>query len=184
MAKLKIQLTKKQQQTLALAALLVCGGGYAYIRYFWLPISRVIEKKAADIKDIEAKIDKAKSQAVRLPKIQKEIETLNEQAIEAEKRLPKSRDLPAVIITMAALARQCGVELKSISPGGLTMQQYFIEVPYQISARGRYHDIGRFLAAIALEQRIFNVRNVNYGAPDPEGKLVVNFNLISYQYKG
>jgi Tfp pilus assembly protein PilO len=50
--------------------------------------------------------------------------------------------------------------------------------------RGRYHDIGRFLAAVALEQRIYNVRSVNYGAPDVEGKLSVTLNLISYQYKG
>ena len=184
MAKLNIQLTKKQQQTLALAALLLCGGGYAYIRYFWLPTSAVIAKKAADIKDIEGKIERAKSQAARLPRIKKEKETLDEQAIEAEKQLPKSRDLPAVITTVAALARQYGVELKTFTPGNLTTQQYYIEVPYQLSVRGRYHDIGRFLAAVALEQRIYNVRGVNYGAPDVEGKLSVSLSLIAYQYKG
>ena len=184
MAKLNIQLTKQQQQTLALGAFMLCGGGYAYIRYFWLPTSQVIAKKTAEIKDIEGKIDRAKSQAVRLPKIQEEIATLDEKAIEAEKRLPKSSDLPAVIITVASLARQYGVELKTFTPGGLTTQQYFIEVPYQLSVRGRYHDIGRFLAAIALEQRIYNVRSVNYGGPDAEGKLSVTLNLISYQYKG
>lgn len=184
MAKLNIQLTKQQQQALVLAVLFLGGGGFAYIKYFWLPTSEKIEKTKAEIKTTEDKINKAKSQAVRLPKIQKEIETLNEQAIEAEKRLPKGRDLPAVITAVSMLARKYNVQLNSFTPGGQKSEQYFIEHPYQLSVKASYHDMGRFLAAIALEQRIYNVRTVNYGAPDGQGKASVTFTLVAYQYKG
>lgn len=184
MAKINIQLTKEQQQYLVAAVLFLGGGGYAYVRYFWLPTSERIEATAKLIKETEAKIDKAKSQAVRLPKIQKEIEVLNEQAVEAEKRLPKSKDLPAVIVAMGALSRKNGVVLSNFSPGAQTVRDYFIEVPYTMSVRGTFHDIGRFFAAIALEQRIYNVRGVTYSAPDETGKVGVSFTLIAYQYKG
>ncbi|HAH07978.1 MAG TPA: hypothetical protein DCM05_15880 [Elusimicrobia bacterium] len=184
MAKLNIQLSKQQQQILVLAVLFLGGGGFAYIKYFWLPTADKIEQTKAEIKTTEDKINKAKSQAVRLPKIQKEIETLNEQAIEAEKRLPKSRDLPAVITAVSVLARKYNVQLNAFQPGGQKAEQYFIENPYQINIRGNYHDVGRFLAAIALEQRIYNVRTVTYSPPDQQGKATVSFTLVAYQYKG
>jgi type IV pilus assembly protein PilO len=76
------------------------------------------------------------------------------------------------------------VQLSSFQPGGQTAQQYFIENPYSINMSGSYHDVGRFLAAIALEQRIYNVRGVTYSAPDAKGKTTVNFTLVAYQYKG
>ncbi|MBI5245521.1 MAG: type 4a pilus biogenesis protein PilO [Elusimicrobia bacterium] len=180
MAKLNIQLTKQQQQAIGLGALIVFGGGFAYIKYFWLPTSKKIQDTQKQITETEGKINKAKSQAVRLPKIQKEIETLNEQAAEAEKRLPKARDLPAVITAISVLARKNSVELRSFAPAGMTNRPYFIEVPYSISVRGRFHDIGRFLAAIALEERIYNVRSVVY-TPESEGRMSVNFTLISYK---
>ena len=37
---------------------------------------------------------------------------------------------------------------------------------------------------IALEERIFNVKDINYPAADAAGDMTVTFTLISYQYKG
>ena len=43
------------------------------------------------------------------------------------------------------------VRVVSFTPGATRPQQYFIELTYPVSIKGRYHDIGRFLAAVALE---------------------------------
>jgi Tfp pilus assembly protein PilO len=53
-----------------------------------------------------------------------------------------------------------------------------------MTVRGRFHDIGRFLAAIALEERIFNVRDIAFPSPAGDGTMVVTFTLVTYQYKG
>ena len=184
MANVKLTLTKDQQQYLVLAVLVLGGGGFAFIRYFWNPTSVKIVDTQKKIQEIEGKIQKAQAQAGRLPKIEKELAILNEQAVEAEKRLPKEKDLPAVIDTISALSQRYSVRINSFSPGGQSPKQYFIEVPYTIVMSGSYHDTARFFAAVALEERIFTVRNVTYGAPDSEGKLPVTFTLVSYQYKG
>ncbi|PIR15982.1 MAG: hypothetical protein COV48_11385, partial [Elusimicrobia bacterium CG11_big_fil_rev_8_21_14_0_20_64_6] len=63
-------------------------------------------------------------------------------------------------------------------------QQYFIELAYPVSIRGSYHNIGRFLAAISLEERIFNITGISYPAADALGEMTVTFTLLSYQYKG
>jgi len=54
-----------------------------------------------------------------------------------------------------------------------------------MTVKGGYHSVGRFLAAVALEERIFNVKNVMYSEPLAKtGEMQVTFTLISYQYKG
>lgn len=183
-----IKLNKQQQQMVALAVLGIGGFGYVYYSYLWAPASARIQAAKASIEDIEQKIRTAESQAARRDKIVKELEILNQKASEAERRLPKTKDLPAVIDTLNKLAKKYKITLSAFAPGGSTAKQYFTEVPYTVSLSGTYHDVGRFLAAIAVEERIFNVRNVTFTGARSEGVgnpvLSVSMQLISYQYKG
>lgn len=179
-----IQLTKQQQQYFGAGAIMLvvlCG---VYIKFFWLPIAQAKAEATAKIEQIEAKIVKAKQQAARLQRLQAEIASLNERAAEAEKRLPKTKSVPDILLAISALAQKNRVTIQSFSPGPQKTQAFFIELAYPLSIKGSYHNIGRFLAAISLEERIFNVQNINYPTADALGDMTVTLTLISYQYKG
>lgn len=181
---MSIQLSAQEKQYVgvgAVVALLLMG---AYVKFFWLPIAEAKTVARQKIAESEAKIDKAKKQAARLERLQQELNVLNEQAIQAELRLPRSKSVPDMLVTLSTVSQKQRVTLVSFSPGPVKSQQYFMELNYPVTIRGTYHNIGRFLAALALEQRIFNVQNVNYPAPDGTGEMVVTFTLLSYQYKG
>jgi type IV pilus assembly protein PilO len=178
-----IQLSKQQQYIGAGAVLFLVLGG-VYVKFFWLPIASAKAEATEKIEEIEAKIVKAKQQAARLERLQTEIASLNERAAEAEKRLPKTKSVPDILLTLSALAQENRVAIQSFTPGPVHSQTYFVELHYPLSIRGSYHNIGRFLAAVALEERIFNVKDVNYPAADGLGEIVVTFTLLSYQYKG
>lgn len=179
-----LQLSKQEQQYVAGAAFLVVALGFVYVKFFWLPVSQAKKEAREKIEVIEAKIVKAKQQAARLKRLQDEIATLNERAVEAEKRLPKSKSVPDILLAISALAQKQRVTIQSFAPGPQKSQQYFIELAYPVSVKGSYHSIGRFLAALSLEERIFNVRDINYPAADSSGDMTVTFVLLSYQYKG
>lgn len=181
---MKLQLTKQQQQYVGGGAVLFVVLGFVYVRFFWLPIAQAKTEAREKIAAIEAKIAKAKQQAARRERLQQELVILNEQAIEAEKRLPKTKSVPEILVAMASLAQKHRVSIQSFAPGPQKSQQYFIELNYPLSIKGSYHNIGRFLAAVALEERIFNVQNVNYPGAGGDGEMTVTFTLISYQYKG
>ena len=53
-----------------------------------------------------------------------------------------------------------------------------------MTIKGGYHNVGRFLAAVALEERIFNVKDVVYPSAGSDGEMTVTFILLTYQYKG
>ncbi len=154
------------------------------MKFFWSPTSAKIKDAKAKIEEIEAKIEKAQLQAARLPRLEQELVRLNEQAIEAERRLPKKRSVPDILVTVSELAAENHVDLMSFSPGGVSNKQFFSELNFPISVKGGFHSIGKFLAALSLEERIFNVQNVVYGEESPAGEMMVTFTLVSYQYKG
>jgi type IV pilus assembly protein PilO len=180
----QIKLTKQQQQMIVAGILILGGFGYSYYTFFWAPIARKIEDTKATIEKVEAKINKAKQVSARLPRLEAELVRLNDQAVEAERRLPKKKSVPEILVTVGGLAEKNHVTLVSFTPGAIVAKQFFSELNYPISVKGSYHNIGRFLASIALEERIFNVQNVLYGEAAPDGTMTVTFTLISYQYKG
>lgn len=179
-----MQLSKQQQQYLGAGAVLFVVFGAVYVKFFWLPIARAKAEAAEQIEQIEAKIAKAKQQAARLERLQAEIASLNERAAEAEKRLPKTKSVPDILLAISGLAQKNRVAIQSFAPGPQKSQTYFIELAYPLAVRGSYHNIGRFLAALSLEERIFNVRDINYPSADDLGDMTVTFTLLSYQYKG
>ncbi len=179
-----MQLSKQQQQYLGAGAVLFIVFSAVYVKFFWLPIAAAKAEATEKIEKIEAQIVKAKQQAARLERLQAEIASLNERAAEAEKRLPKTKSVPDILLAISSLAQKNRVAIKSFTPGPSKSQQFFIELAYPLSVQGSYHNIGRFLAAIGLEERIFNVKDINYPSADATGEMTVTFTLLSYQYKG
>ncbi len=189
MADLKIELTKEQQQAAVLAVLFIGGGGFAYVKYFWGPTSEKITETTKKIEAVESKIQKAQRQAGRLNKIKKQLVKLNQEAEKVERKLPKDLDLPTVIDTISNLARRHNVEIKTFGQPNSTTRAHFKEFSFSLSINATYHNLGRFLAAIALEERIFNSREVSFtpgGSVNKSGEtqLGVSFQLVSYIYKG
>jgi type IV pilus assembly protein PilO len=179
-----IQLSKQQQQYLGAGAVLLAVGAFVYVKFFWLPISQKKSDLSTEIEAIETKIAKAEAQASRLKRLQDELATLNQQAVEAERRLPKTKSVPDVLVSLSNLARSNRVAIQNFSPGPQKSQQYFIELSYPMTVKGSFHNIGRFLAAVALEERIFNVKDVVYPSAGGDGEMTVTFTLLTYQYKG
>lgn len=179
-----IQLTKQQQQMVAGGAVLLGVCVFLYVKFFWLPISSSRAELTDKIAAIETKISKAEAQSSRLKRLQDELASLNQQAVEAEKRLPKSKSVPDILLTLSKIAQSSRVTIQTFSPGPQKSQQYFIELAYPMTIKGGYHNVGRFLAAVALEERIFNVKDVVYPSTGSDGEMTVTFTLLTYQYKG
>ena len=185
MAKINIKLTKQQQQYLAAGVVTAVALGYCYFTFFWSPISQSIDQTSSKMAEAEGKIEKATREAARLPHLEEELATLSQQEAEAERRLPVKKSVTDILVTVSDMAEQHGVVLLTFSPGSQKSQQFFTELSYPVSVRGTFHEVGKFLAALALEERIFNIQNVVYGEANAEtGEMQVTFTLISYQYKG
>ena len=112
-----MQLSKQEQQYVGAGAVLFLVLSGMYVKFFWLPISQAKSEAGEKIEQIESKIVKAKQQAARLERLQAEIASLNERAAEAEKRLPKTKSVPDILLAISALAQKNRVIIQSFTPG-------------------------------------------------------------------
>lgn len=181
---LKIRLTQNQQKMIFVGVLCLASVGYLYTAFFWLPISGQERDAQGKIKDVESKISVATREAERMPRLESQIADLEKQAGQISQQLPNKKDVGQILITLSQLAQRYGVSIVSFSPGPKTVKPYFFELHYPLVIEGRFHDVGKFFAAISLEKRIFNVENVSFGSADPEtGIMQVSLTLLTYQYK-
>lgn len=182
---MKIKLTKEQMQMVAAGVMMTAAFSFVYYKYFWSPLSQKTAQARQELEEATSKIEKAQRQAGRLPQLKKQIDDLNVQAEEAEKKLPQVKDVPGILDTLSGLASKYRVDITAFTPQAPAPKQFFIEIPYAITLRGTYHEVAKFLAAVALEERIFNIRGIAYsGAQGAAVSVSATGTLIAYQYKG
>ena len=181
----KIKLTKEQMGQIAAGVLF---GGlfiYGYLFYFWFPTAVKIEANTKKVASMESDINKAKMQKAKYKDLEAKLTSLRAEKEAAEKKLPRERKLPDLLRTITALSRRYKVNIVSITPSGSAPVEYFTRVSYVISLNGNYHDVGRFLTALGLEERIMTSENLNMSATaGAETSVSAQFTLVAYQYNG
>ncbi|OGR65909.1 MAG: hypothetical protein A2X31_01005 [Elusimicrobia bacterium GWB2_63_22] len=180
-----IQLTKEQMGQVAAGVLFSGLFIYGYLFYFWLPTAKKIEENTKKITSIESDINKAKMQKAKYKDLEAKLASLRSDKEAAQKKLPKERKLPDLLRTITTLSKKYRVSVTGITPSGNMPVEYFTKVTYIINLKGNYHDVGRFLTALGLEERIMTSENLTMSAINtPEASVSATFTLAAYQYNG
>ena len=158
---------------------------YVYLVYFWLPLGKKIEENNHKVSVIEADIANARAQKAKYKNLEAKLASLQMEKDAAQKKLPRERKLPDLIRTISDLSRKHNVVVKSISPAGSAQVEYFLKVSYSVTVSGNYHNIGRFLTALGVEERILTSENMSVQATVGAGTSGnATFTLVAYQYNG
>lgn len=164
------------------AGIVVLGGFiYAYLAYFWIPMTKKIKDMEGKISLTEVEIKKAKQIIEKVGDLKAKLDELDRQKTELEKKIPAERDISELFKIVKKLADKNSIEINSINPMATVSDVYYFKISYSMTIRGKYHNIGRFIGDIAKSERILNVENLSIGGEDTP---IANFILVSYQYKG
>ena len=89
--------------------------------------------------------------------------------VRLEQLIPLSEEVPALLESLAAEARRSGLgDLAFIRPGADEPNPFYTRRSYEISVDGGYHEVARFLTAIASLPRIVTPAGLEMTAiPDP-----------------
>ena len=181
---IQISLTKKEQKMAFAGLLCIAFFGYAYIAFVWIPISQKKSSLQTEIFSTDARISEATSQAEKMPRLKSKIADLERQAREISRQLPNKKGVGDTLVILSELARRHNIAIVNFSPGPNISKPYFIELQYPLVIEGQFHDIGKFFAALSLEERLFNIQDVSFGSADPDtGIMQVRLTLLTYQYK-
>ena len=179
---------KKTQQNLIALTIGFVLAIFGYFKFLIAPMDEKFASALTNLQQTQSRLTDMKKRAMELPKLQAEMKQLETEVSDLEKRLPKDKELPGLLRTITKTGQRFQLAIGNITPGGIVAAANYNEVPFQISARGTYHNIANFFAEIGQDSRILSVKDINYSAiaptRDDPSTVSVSFTLIAYTYKG
>jgi type IV pilus assembly protein PilO len=130
--------------------------------YFFVFVPKMDEYKGLVKKSeaLQSEIVQKKSIADNLARFRDEYDKMQQRLDESLKELPNDKELPELLTSIAAIAKQNQLEVKKFQPGGEVAKGFYAEVPVALTLTGRYLDIGKFFFDISEMPRIVTVGNI------------------------
>lgn len=130
------------------------------------------------------------------PSYKAQLEKLQQELGEAMKQLPNSSEIPEMLTQVANLAKQSGLEVTNFGRSTDVPKEFYAEVPVNMAVEGPYHSIARFFQEVSDEERIINIRTLEFkkstrqssGAmtnlkyDSPETRIAAKFLVVTYRF--
>jgi type IV pilus assembly protein PilO len=146
----------------------ILAGGVVGVFFFthFLPFSYPAQSEhinalKADYEKKSTELARARATVADLPRFEAEYDQMHERWAMAAELLPADRELATLLRKVTLAAQETGVQFQIFRPSGNKSEQYYTEVPMQITVNGGYHQVGAFMAELANMRRIITVANVH-----------------------
>lgn len=144
----------KQQKSLV-AIVVALGLLYVFYTYWHTPRVEAIEQTEARVEQLTTRNRNAQISAARGgADLEERIALYQRHMVELESLIPQSEEVPQLMRTVSAEARDSDVGLSALQPGGVETGDAYSRQLWSVTAYGEYHGIGRFLTSIASLPRI------------------------------
>jgi type IV pilus assembly protein PilO len=183
-----VDLKSPVTQKIILSGAIALGALGVFFFSHWLPFgfpnqSERIDALKVDYEKKSTELARARATVADLPRFEAEYEQLHQRWSLAAELLPTDRQVAALLRKITLAAQQTGVRFVTFRPSGPKNEQYYTEMPLQITVNGGYHQVGSFLAELANLRRIITVSNMKLktnSGTDPLLTTAVEFTASAY----
>ena len=161
---------------IAFVAVLVLG--YVYdISSLQDQLAAAQQKEITLKKDFEGKAFKA----ANLDAYRKQMVEMEESFGALVSQLPSDTEVPGLLEDITNKGLESGLEIESINLGQEKSEEFYVELPIEISVKGGYHDLGAFVSGIAGLPRIVTLHDFSIDLKD--NSLTMKITAKTYRYK-
>lgn len=179
---------EKHKQIALLVGFLALAGLYAFFEYWYTPRAQELEDLQVRLEQIQDQNRRAQLIAARGGADLEERVAIYERHVRRlEELIPQSEEVPSLLNSIGTEARRARVEPGSIRPEPGAPGEFYDRQSYEMTAVGEYHDVGRFLTAVASLPRIITPTDVEITpfagtppAPDIRNPVVARFRIQTY----
>jgi type IV pilus assembly protein PilO len=160
-------------------------GGLGFGGYSFLISDKIAEvkKKEKKLNELNIEVQKGLNLEKKLPELQREIASLEEQLNQLKTILPPVRRDSELVQKIEQLAKRSRLTILSIVPQRLRQKEFYDEYPIQISVLANYHDLAKFFDRMSGLQRIFNVGGVKMTQRIQRSTTIAaNFTAVTFIY--
>ncbi len=126
--------------------------------------------------DLEEQIKNARVERIRKKdltrdsaKLKEQLDELNQMLRKAIAQLPERKEIPELLSSISAKAREAGLEILIFRPQAENLRDFYAEIPVDIVVRGGFHNVVTFFDEVGRLNRLVNIRNIEMRNPEVKG---------------
>ena len=161
----------KQKLGILIVAIILIGALY----YSFLYSPRADEvAKLADSVEIARNEKMVKTQkSANLARLRKELQQLDIALKRALAQLPEKGEIPDLLSNISAKAQQAGLDIVLFRPRAENFQDFYAEVPVDITVKGNFHNTVSFFDEVSRLDRLVNINNIGFKNPTVNGERIM-----------
>ena len=144
-----------------------------YYSFLYSPRSDQVAKLSDSVEIARNEKALKQAKAANLPRLQRDLKELDMQLQRAIAELPNQRQIAALLSQISAQAQQAGLNVILFRPRPETFQEFYAEVPVDITVRGNFHNTVNFFDAVGRMDRLVNIDNIGFKNPTTVGDNVI-----------
>lgn len=146
---------EQSKQIALLVAILALGAGYVFYNYWYSPRVEDVEGLQSRLTQLETLNRQAQVVAARRgPDLDERLAVYERHVDRLEQLIPDREEVPGLMNSLTMEAQRAGVELTGLSPELPEPGDLYTLQTYDVSVVGDFHNVGRFLTAVASLPRI------------------------------
>ncbi len=162
-------------------------GYFLHLQELQERLERVVAEEEQLKTDFASKAEKA----ANLEAYKEQMERLNIKFGALLQQLPSDTEVPGLLEDITRTGLASGLEFDEIKLMPEVAQQFYIELPIQITVAGTYHDFATFVSSVASQDRIVTMHDFEIRHPDETelkspiysaGKMKMSILAKTYRY--
>ena len=150
-----------------------------------------LERVAAEEEQLQIDFASKAEKAANLEAYKEQMERLNIKFGALLQQLPSDTEVPGLLEDITRTGLASGLEFDEIKLMPEVAQQFYIELPIQITVAGTYHDFATFVSSVASQDRIVTMHDFEIRHPDDTelkspiysaGKMKMSILAKTYRY--
>ncbi len=151
----------------------------AYI-FLFVPQQNKISQLQNDIRDLQKKIADAKKTVENYDKLQSQAKKMDNLVTMFNERLPEKREVPKLMKQFESMGDSLGLKTQ-LTPLPTTVDASKEVIPYQVVAKGSFHQIVAFINLLEKDQRYLKISDIDIG-PEKAGICEAKFVLSTFRF--
>jgi type IV pilus assembly protein PilO len=108
-----------------------------------------------------------------LPRLRKDLQQLDAELKKAVAQLPDKREIAELLSNISAKAQQVGLDVLLFRPRPEAFQDFYAEVPVDITVKGNFHNTVSFFDEVGRMNRLVNIDHIGFKNPTVNGDNIV-----------
>lgn len=144
-----------------------------YYSFLYSPRSDDVAKLTDSVEIARNEKNTKLQKAANLPRLKKDIQQLEMELTKAVAQLPNKKEIADLLRTISAKALQSGLDVLLFRPRAETFQEFYAEVPVDITVKGSFHNTVGFFDEVGRLNRLVNIDNIGFKNPTITGDNVI-----------